>query len=37
MPWLSLQKGYEDVADQDTITVHIPQKNVQNVETLKRE
>jgi len=33
--WLSLQKGYEDVAGQDTITVHIPQKNVLNVETLK--
>ena len=33
--WLSLQKNYEQVEGQETITVHIPEQNILNVETLR--
>ena len=34
--WLSLQRGHEEVTDQETVTVHIPEQNVLNVETLQK-
>ena len=33
--WLSLQQGYDGVIGQQTVTVHIPEGNVLNVETLQ--
>lgn len=32
--WLSLQRDHEDVVNQETITVHIPERNLLNVEEL---
>ena len=34
--WLSLQQGYEEVAGQQTVTVHIPKHNVFDTDTLRR-
>ena len=33
--WLSLQRGHDEIAGQETVTVHIPKQNVLNVETLR--
>ena len=33
--WLSLQKNHDEITDQETVTIHIPAKNVLNVETLQ--
>jgi len=33
--WLSLQQNYEDIIDQDTVTIHFPKCNVLDVETLR--
>ena len=33
--WLSLQQGHEEIVGQQTVTVHIPEQNVFDVETLR--
>lgn len=33
--WLNLQRDYEEITDQKTVTVHIPEQNVLDVETLR--
>ena len=33
--WLSLQRDHDEIASQETATVHIPERNVLNVETLQ--
>ncbi len=33
--WLSLQQSYNEIIDQETVTVHIPLQNVLNIETLQ--
>ncbi len=34
--WLSLQRGHDEVAGQKTVTVHIPERNILDVEALQR-
>ena len=34
--WLSLQLEHEEIVDQSTVTVHIPEHNVLDVDTLQR-
>ncbi len=34
--WLSLQQGYDDVTGQETVTVHIPNRNLLDVEILRK-
>ena len=34
--WLSLQQEHEEIVDQSTVTVHIPEHNVLDVDTLQR-
>ena len=33
--WLSLQQGHEEIVDQETVTVRIPEGNVLNVDVLR--
>lgn len=33
--WLSLQQSYNEIIDQETVTVHIPLQNVLNIKTLQ--
>ena len=33
--WLSLQQGHEEIVGKQTVTVHIPEQNVFDVETLR--
>ena len=33
--WLSLQRGHDEVVEQQTVTVHIPEHNVFDVEALR--
>ena len=33
--WLSLQQNYDEIVDQQTVTVHIPEQNVFDVEALQ--
>lgn len=34
--WLNLQRDHEEITDQETVTVHIPEQNILNVETLRK-
>jgi hypothetical protein len=34
--WLSLQQGHQGHTDQQTVTVHVPEANVFNVEALQK-
>ena len=34
--WLSLQRGHDELAEQRSVTVCIPERNILNVETLQR-
>ncbi len=33
--WLSLQQDYEEISDQETVTIHIPTENVLDVQSLQ--
>ena len=33
--WLSLQRGHDEIPGQETVTVHIPERNVFDVEALR--
>ncbi len=34
--WLSLQRDHDEITGQKTVTVHIPERNILDVETLQR-
>ena len=33
--WLSLQRNHDEIADRQTVTVHVPERNLFDVETLQ--
>ncbi len=33
--WLNLQRHHEEITDQETVTVHIPERNILGVESLR--
>ena len=33
--WLNLQRDHEEITGQETVTIHIPERNVLGVETLR--